>query len=116
MCANFHLKQTTLTFLAQICPKRKLGFEIQKTNVGIRISILEIPCAPVFRQNEQLQFLGPNLPKNGFWGQDFKNLNLDLESAFLRYYECQFSDKTDNFEFLGPNLSKMDFGVGISKI
>ena len=54
MCVNFRLKQITLTFLAQICPKRKLGFEIQKTNVGIRISILEIPCVPIFRQNGQL--------------------------------------------------------------
>ena len=54
MCVNFQLKQTTLTFLVQICPKRKLGFEIQKTNVGIRISILEILCVPIFRQNGQL--------------------------------------------------------------
>ena len=38
----------------QIYPKRKLGFEIQKTNVAIRISILEIPCVPIFRQNGQL--------------------------------------------------------------
>ena len=59
MCANFQLKQTTLTFLVQICPKRKLGFEIQKTNVGIRISILEISCVPIFRQNGQLWIFGP---------------------------------------------------------
>ena len=59
MCANFQLKRTTLTFLAQICPKRKLGFEIQKTNVGIRISILEIPCVPIFRQNGQLWIFWP---------------------------------------------------------
>ena len=44
----------TFTFLAQICPKRKFKFEIQATNVGIRISIPEIPCAPIFRQNEKL--------------------------------------------------------------
>ena len=50
MCANFQLKLTNLTFLVQICPKRKLGFEIQKSNVGIRIIILEIPCVPIFRQ------------------------------------------------------------------
>ena len=29
-----------------------------------------------------------------------------MESAFLRYYVHQFSDKTNNFEFLGPNLPK----------
>ena len=77
MCVNVQLKRTTLTFLAQICPKRKLGFEIQKTNVGIRISIFEIPCVPIFRQMDNFDFLGPTLPKNGFWGQNFKNLSPD---------------------------------------
>ena len=60
MCVNFQLKQTTLNFLAQICQKRKLGFEIQKTNVGKRISILEKPYVPIFRQNA--------IPLN-FWAQ-----------------------------------------------
>ena len=31
-----------------------LGFEIQKTNVGIRMSILKILSIPIFKQNEQL--------------------------------------------------------------
>ena len=52
MCANFQAKQTTLTFLAQICPKMDLGFEILKTDAGIRIWILEIPRVPIFRQNK----------------------------------------------------------------
>ena len=54
MCANFQSKLTTLNFLAQICQKMDLGLEIQKTNVGIRISIFEIPCMPIFRQNGQI--------------------------------------------------------------
>ena len=54
MFTNFQVKQTTLTFLAQICPKRKLEFEIQKNNVGIRISMLEIPCVAISRQNGEL--------------------------------------------------------------
>ena len=69
-------------------------------DVGIRISIFEIPCVPIFRQN---------LPKNGFGGRNFKNLSLDSESASLRYYKYQFSDKTNNFQFLGSNLSKNGF-------
>ena len=36
-----------------------LGFEIQKTNVGVRISILKILCVPIFGTNKQ--------PKRGFW-------------------------------------------------
>ena len=72
MCANFQLKRTTLTFLAQIYPKRKLGFEIQKTNVGIRISILEIPCVPIFRQNGQLWIFGPKFAQKWILGSKFQ--------------------------------------------
>ena len=80
MCANFQVKPTTSIFSTQICPKIQSGLEIEKTNVGIRISILEIPslpkldlgfesqktnvgmkislveirCVPIFRQNGQL--------------------------------------------------------------
>ena len=54
VCANFQEKQTALTSSAQICSKMDLGLEIQKTNVRIRISILEIPCVPTFSQNGQL--------------------------------------------------------------
>ena len=54
MCANFQAKRKTLPFFAQICPKGSLELEIHKTNVGIRISILEIPFVPIFRQNGQL--------------------------------------------------------------
>ena len=54
MCANFQSKYTTLNFLAQICPKKNLGLEIEKSNVGIRINIIEILCAPIFSQTGQL--------------------------------------------------------------
>ena len=52
VCANFQVKQTALTFSAQICLKMDLGLAIQKTIDGIRISILNIPCVPIFSQNE----------------------------------------------------------------
>ena len=72
-----------------------------------------MPCVPIFRQNgfldPKFEFLDPNLPKNGFWLRNFKNLCLDLESASLIYYVHHFLDKTDNFEFLGPNLPKNGF-------
>ena len=68
MCANFQLKWTTLTFLAQICPKRKLGFEIHKTNVGIRISIF----VPIFRQNGQLWIFGPKFAQKWILRSEFQ--------------------------------------------
>ena len=51
-------------------------------------------------------FFGPNLPKNGFWGRNFKNLSPNSESAPPRYLVCQFSIKMDNFKFFGRNLRK----------
>ena len=60
-------------------------------------------------KTDNFEFLGPNLPKNGFWGQNFKSQSLDSESTSLRYYVYQFSDKMDNFEYLGPNLPKNGF-------
>ena len=52
VCANFQEKQTALIFKAQICPKMDLGLAIQKTIVGIRNSIFDTPCVPIFSQNE----------------------------------------------------------------
>ena len=116
MCANFQEKQTTLTFLLQIYPKRKLGFEIQETNIGRRISILEMPRISIFKENGQLWVLAQKMQnwvqiflKNAFWSQKLKNLSLDLESTSLRYFKLQFSDKTDNFDFSGSNLFKNGF-------
>ena len=50
----FMAKQTALTFLSQTFPKIDLELEIQKTNVGIRISIFEILCVPIFRHDGQV--------------------------------------------------------------
>ena len=86
-----------------------LGSNILKINVGIRISIFEILCMPTFRQNEYLEFFGPNSPKNGFWGRNFESLSVDAESAPPRYHMYQFSGKTENFDFFGPNSPKNGF-------
>ena len=66
-------------------------------------------CPNFQTQGTTFEFLDSNLPKNGFWGRNFRNLNLDSESASLRYYVHQYSDKTDNFDFLGPNFPKNGF-------
>ena len=58
---------------------------------------------------DNFEFFRPNLPKNGFWSRNFKNLSLDFESASLRYNMHRFSDKTNNFKFLNPNLPKNGF-------
>ena len=61
--------------------------------------------------------LGPDLPKNRFWGQDFENLSLDSELAFLRYYSWDtIKKKQTTLNFWAQISTKIDFGVGISKI
>ena len=47
MYTNFQLKWTTFTFLAQICPKIDLGLETEKSNVGMRINIVDVLCMPI---------------------------------------------------------------------
>ena len=46
--------ETALTYSAQICPKLDLELKIQKNNVGIKLSILDIPYVPIFSRNGQL--------------------------------------------------------------
>ena len=85
----------------------ELGLKIQKTNVGIRISILKILCMQILGKTDNLEFFDPNLPKNKFRGWNFKYLNADSESAPPSYHVCQLLVKVDNFEFFGLNLGKL---------
>ena len=56
-------------------------------------------------------FFNPNLPKNEFWGQKFKILSPDLESALPRCHLGQFSVKMNNFDFFVPNLPKKEIKI-----
>ena len=48
-----------------------------------------------------------NFHLNGFWGRNFKNLSVDLESVPPRCHVCQFSGKTNNFDFFHQNSGKL---------
>ena len=47
------------------------------------------------------------------FGLKLRKQMLKQESVSSRYHECQFSNKTDNFDSFGPNLPKMDFWMEI---
>ena len=51
-------------------------------------------------------YLGPNLPENGFCDRNFKNLIMDSKSTPPLYHVCQFSVKMDNIWFFDLNLGK----------
>ena len=65
VCAKFQTKQIILTFSVQICQKMDLGLAIQKTNVGIRIGIIKMPCVPIFTKNEQVWLFRPKFAQKG---------------------------------------------------
>ena len=58
-------------------------------------------------KTDDLVFLDPNLPNNGFWGCNFKNLSLVSESAPPRYHMSHFLVKMENFGFFCLNLAKL---------
>ena len=57
---QFSDKMVNVTFLAQISPKMNLGLEIQKSNIGMKISNFEILYVPILSQIDNFDFLGPN--------------------------------------------------------
>ena len=59
-------------FRSKFAQKWILGLKIQKTNVGIRASILEIPCVPIFIKNGQLWVFGPKFSQKWILGSRFQ--------------------------------------------
>ena len=86
-----------------------LGFEIQKTDVKIKIRTPKIPCVPILQQNGQLWHFWPKFVQKWILGKKFRKLMLEYESASSRYHLCQQLSKKDNFEFFGPNLPQNRF-------
>ena len=76
MC-NYIRRNRPFHFLGLTLPKMDLGLEIQKTNVGIRISILEIPCVPIFSKTDSFEFFGLNLEKLSNYVQNFGSNNVE---------------------------------------
>ena len=70
-----------------------------------------MPCMPVFRKKRQLCLFWPIFDENRFWGRNFENLSPDSEYALPRYDVYQFSIKTDNCDFFGPNLPKNEIRI-----
>ena len=67
MCANFQAKQTTSTFLAQICPEIDFWVEILTIMMWIRNQHLQDTMCANFRvEQTTLTFSAPIFPKNGF--------------------------------------------------
>ena len=102
-----------------LCPKRNLGFEIQKNNFGKRICILEIPCMPIFRQNGQLWL---------FWLKFAQKTNARIRISFLEIPYVPIFRQNEQLWLFGPKFaqkwilgsefqkSKSGFGINTSKV
>ena len=124
MYANFKATWTTLTFLSQICSKRNLELEILKTNVGIRISIIEIQCAQIFRQNAQLWLFWPKFAQKQMLGLENQKTNVRIRISILEKL-CvpifrqngqlwRFGLKFAQKWILGTKFQKINVGIRIS--
>ena len=115
MCTNFQAKRTTLTFLAQIYPKMDLRSEIQKTSVGIRISIVNMPCVPVFREKGTTLTFSTQICSKMDFGVGISKIrirNLHFQDTMCVNFQLKRTTST----FLAQICPNMDFRVGISKI
>ena len=95
MSANFQAKRTTSTFSVQIYLKLDFWLEIQKTNAGIRISILEIPCVPSFRQKRQFCLFQSKFTQKWILGSE-----VWIQNQCLQYTLCaNFQSKWTTLNF-----------------
>ena len=92
-----------------------LGLEIEETKAGIRISILQIHCVPVFSQNGQFWLFLPNLSKNGFrfWNSEnqCRNKNQHAQDTMC----TNFHAKHAIWLFVAQIYPKMDLTLEIEK-
>ena len=113
MCANFQSKWTTLNFSAQIFPEKDVG----KSNVGIRINIVETFCVPISAKLDNFEFFGPNLqicPKMDL-GFEIQKTNIGTRIRNLEITCTNFQVKWTSLTFLAQICPKMDLGSEIQK-
>ena len=71
--SNWHfIKTLTFRLHFPVIIFKEYTNKVEIDTENLRISILEIPYVPIFRENGQLKLFGPNLPQNGFFWLEIK--------------------------------------------
>ena len=96
-----------MNILAQICLKIDSELEILKANVGMRISILELPYLPIFRQHRQLLLFWPKLAQKRILESEFVKSKSGSGINTPRYHLYHFLVKAENFEIFCLSLGKL---------
>ena len=84
-----------------------LGLEIQKTNVGIKISILEIPRGPIFRQNGHFLLVRSKFAQILVLASEFQNFKSRFGISTTKIPYLPILSQTDNFDLFWVNLENL---------
>ena len=92
-----------------------LGLKFQKTNVGIRINILEILCMLIFRQNGQRNFSTQTCPKMEL-GLKIQKADVGIRISILEILclQMNFSTQICREMDLGLEIQKTNVRIKIS--
>ena len=122
--ANQHPQDTLCNYIRQnrqfhFLDLMDLGFEIQKTNFGIKICILEIQCVPIFMQNEQIWLFWPKFAQNfaqkiGFWFE-IQQTNVEIRISILKIPCVPISRQNEQLYLFCQNLPKGNLELEIHK-
>ena len=106
MCANFQSKWTTLNFLAQICPKKNLGFETEKNNVGIRINIVQTLCVAICSQTGQLWLFWSKFAHKMDLGSEIQNTKVAIRISIVQMPRVPIFRKNAQLWLFRPKFSQ----------
>ena len=107
MRTNFQAKQTTLTFFGPSLPKNGFWVAIQKTNVGIKISILEIPFVSIFKKKRQLWLFQPKFAQKWILGLEFQKSMSGFRISASNMPCVSIFSQNGPLIFFGLNLRKL---------
>ena len=106
-----------MTFSTHIRPETAFLLEIQKTNVRIRISTLEIPGVPIFNQNEQVCFFLAQICRKIDLGFEIHKTNMGKTISIVEISCVPIFSQNGQLSFFFAQIStKIDLGLKIRKL
>ena len=116
-CTKFQAKQITLTLPVQIYLEMDLGMAIQKTNVGIRISIVKMPCKPIFRKKKKkLRLFRQKFAQKWVLGSEFEKSKSGFRICILETLFAPIFRQNKQLWIFGTKFAqKWILGLGFQK-
>ena len=106
MC-QFSVKMNNSDFFTQFCPKMDLGLRNEKSNVGIRIKILEILCVPIFSQYEELWLFRPKFVQKWILESEFQKSKSKFGISTSKITCVSIFNKNGQLRVFRPKLEEI---------